>query len=53
METSKIKTPSLPVPKIMTKTKTKEEKEEKPVKKEKYLDQLYSSEFIRKYFNEK
>ena len=47
---SDVKTPSLTEPKI---SKHKISDDKKDIKKVKYLDQLYTKQFIRKYFNEK
>lgn len=49
---SDVKTPSLTEPKI-SKHKHKISDDKKDIKKVKYLDQLYTKQFIRKYFNEK
>ena len=46
-----IKTPSLLEPRIIIKKKNKKEPKDK--KKVKYLDQLYTKQFIRRYFDEK
>ena len=45
-----VKTPSLTEPKI---SKHKQAADKKDIKKVKYLDQLYTKQFISKYFNEK
>ena len=47
---SDVKTPALTEPKIR---KYKKSDDKKTIKKVSYLDELYSKQFIRKYFNQK